>query len=287
MTKMLFDVIIDTVKDSVRLLPFLFLTYLLIELLEHRAGAAGRRRLGAARRSGPFWGALFGLLPQCGFSAAASSLYAGRVITLGTLFAVYLSTSDEMLPVLLSEAAAPGLIGKMLAIKAVVGMASGFLVDLVIRDERKGQDSAHVHSHQSHDEQSGRGRLALSALRHAAEVFVYILLVSFVLNLVIALIGEEALAGLLGGVPVLGQFVCALVGLIPNCASSVVLTELYLAGVLSLGSAMAGLLVNAGVGLLVLLRQNRDRRQTVRIIGTLYILGVFWGLVIELLMGGI
>ncbi|MCD8248272.1 MAG: arsenic efflux protein [Lachnospiraceae bacterium] len=283
MTKMLFDVIIDTVRDSVRLLPFLFLSYLLIELLEHRAGAAARKRLGAARRSGPFWGALFGLLPQCGFSAAASSLYAGRVITLGTLFAVYLSTSDEMLPVLLSEAATPGVIVRMLAIKAVVGMISGFLVDLVIHDERKGQDSAHVYFHQSHDGQSGRGRLVLSALRHAAEVFVYILLVSFVLNLVITLIGEAALAGLLGGVPVLGQFLCALVGLIPNCASSVVLTELYLAGVLSLGAAMSGLLVNAGVGLLVLLRQNRDRKETVKIIGVLYALGVFWGLVIELL----
>ncbi|MCD8096998.1 MAG: arsenic efflux protein [Lachnospiraceae bacterium] len=284
MTKMLFDVIIDTIKDSVRLLPFLFLTYLLIEQLEHRAGAAGRKKLGAARRSGPFWGALFGLLPQCGFSAAASSLYAGRVITLGTLFAVYLSTSDEMLPVLLSETAEPGVIARMLAIKAVVGMLSGFLVDLVIRDGRKKQENKLFGSHHNHDGESGCGRqLALAALRHTAEVFCYILLVSFVLNLVIALIGEETLAGLLSGVPVLGQFLCALVGLIPNCASSVVLTELYLAGVLSLGAAMSGLLVNAGVGLLVLLRQNRDRKETVGIIGALYAFGVFWGLVIEFL----
>ncbi len=284
MTKMLFDVIIDTVKDSLRLLPFLFLTYLLIELLEHRAGAAGRRRLGAARRSGPFWGALFGLLPQCGFSAAASSLYAGRVITLGTLFAVYLSTSDEMLPVLLSEAVAPGVIARILAIKAIIGMLSGFLVDLVIRDGREKQESRISGTHHDHDGEHGcGGRLTLTALRHAAEVFFYILLVSFVLNFVIALVGEETLAGLLGGLPVLGQFLCALVGLIPNCASSVVLTELYLAGVLSLGAAMSGLLVNAGVGLLVLLRQNRDRRETAAIIGALYALGVFWGLVTDLI----
>lgn len=281
---MLFDVIIDTVKDSLRLLPFLFLTYLLIELLEHRAGAEGRKKLGAARRSGPFWGALFGLLPQCGFSAAASSLYAGRVITLGTLFAVYLSTSDEMLPVLLSEAVAPGVIVKILAIKAVIGMLSGFLVDLVIRDGREKQGRGITETHHDHDGEHGcGGRLALAALRHTAEVFFYILLVSFVLNLVIALVGEETLAGLLGGLPMLGQFLCALVGLIPNCASSVVLTELYLAGVLSLGAAMSGLLVNAGVGLLVLLRQNRNQRETAAIIGALYALGVFWGLVTDLI----
>lgn len=278
---MLTDIIADTLKDSVRLLPFLFLTYLLMEFLEHRAGEAGRRRIGAARRSGPVWGALFGILPQCGFSAAVSGLYAGRVVTAGTLLAVYLSTSDEMLPILISQSVGIVRIARILAVKAAIAALTGLAVDLVIRDGRKKKDPGHrEHGHEG--EHGCGGHLALAALRHTAEVFLYIVLISFALNAGIAAVGEEALAGLFTGTPVLGSFAAALVGLIPNCASSVAITELYLSGVITAGSMMSGLLVNAGVGLLVLLRLNKDRRETLRIIGALYALGVFWGLVIEL-----
>ena len=262
---MLLEVIKDTVFDSLRLLPFLFLTYLLMEFLEHRAGEAGRARIGAANASGPVWGALFGIIPQCGFSAAASGLYCGHIITFGTLMAVFLSTSDEMLPILISSAVGITRIVRILAVKVIIAMISGLLIDLLIRDQQKNTDHHEHHSHTG--EPDCEEHLLISALRHTAEVFFYIFVISFL--------------GIFTGLPVVGEFAAALVGLIPNCASSVILTELYLSGILSAGAMMSGLLVNAGVGLLVLFRLDHDKKDIFRIISILYGLGVFWGLVIE------
>lgn len=276
---MLSEVIKDTVFDSLRLLPFLFLTYLLMEFLEHHAGEAGRARIGAANASGPVWGALFGIIPQCGFSAAASGLYCGHIITFGTLMAVFLSTSDEMLPILISSAVGITRIVRILAVKVIIAMISGLLIDVLIRDQQKNTDHHKHHSHTG--EPDCEEHLLISALRHTAEVFFYIFVISFLLNLLISLIGEQTLAGIFTGIPVVGEFASALVGLIPNCASSVILTELYLSGILSAGAMMSGLLVNAGVGLLILFRLDHDKKDIFRIISILYGLGVFWGLVIE------
>ncbi len=280
---MLLDVIKDTLADSLRLLPFLFLTYLLMEFLEHRAGEAGRARIGAARKSGPVWGALFGIIPQCGFSAAASGLYAGRIITMGTLLAIYLSTSDEMLPILISSAVSLPRILRLLAVKMAIAMVTGLLVDLIMKDCRKDQKDSGRRLRSHEGEEDCQEHLAISALRHTLEVFFYIVLISFVLNLIIALIGEETLAMFFTELPVVRELLAALVGLIPNCASSVVLTELYLSGVITSGPMMAGLLVNAGVGILVLLRLDHDKKDILRIVGTLYASGVLWGLAMELL----
>ena len=269
---MLMEVIKDTALDSIKLLPFLYITYLLIELIEHKVGEAGRARIGAAKKSGPIWGALFGIIPQC----------AGRIITIGTLMAVYLSTSDEMLPILISSSVGITRILHLLLVKAGIAMISGIAIDLVIRDCRKTADEKH-HHHDHEGEQGCEERLALAALRHTMEVFIYIAGISFLLNLGIAAIGEETLAGFFTSIPVLGEFLAALVGLIPNCASSVVITELYLSGVIGAGAMMSGLLVNAGVGILVLLRIDHDRKETAKIIAALYALGVFWGLVIHAL----
>ncbi len=280
---MLLDVVLDTLLDSLRLLPFLFLTYLLMEFLEHRAGEAGRSRIGAARKSGPVWGALFGIIPQCGFSAAASSLYSGRMITMGTLMAIYLSTSDEMLPILISSAVSLPRILRILTVKAGIAMITGLLVDLIMKDPREHQPDSHRHHHDHEKEEDCQKHLTVAALHHTLEVFFYIILISFVLNLIIALVGEETLAMIFTELPVVGEMLAALVGLIPNCASSVVITELYLSGVITSGSMMAGLLVNAGVGILVLLRLDHDKKDILRIVGTLYVSGVLWGLAIELL----
>ena len=279
---MLVDVVADTLLDSVKLLPFLYITYLFIELIEHRAGEAGRNRIGAAGKTGPVWGALFGIIPQCGFSAAASSLYAGKMITIGTLLAIYLSTSDEMLPILISSSIGIGRILHILFVKCGIAMISGVFIDFILRDGRKKAEKTH-HSHDHEGEHGREERLALAALHHTLEVFFYIVLISFVLNLGIAIIGEDTLAGFFTSIPVLGEFLAALVGLIPNCASSVVITELYLSGVIGAGAMMSGLLVNAGVGILVLLRIDHDRKETAKIVAILYALGVFWGLVIEML----
>ena len=209
-------------------------------------------------------------------------MYSGRIITIGTLMAVYLSTSDEMLPILISSSVGITRILHLLLVKAGIAMVSGIAIDLVIRDCRKTAEEKH-HHHNHEGEQGCEERLALAALRHTMEVFIYIAGISFLLNLGIAAIGEETLAGFFTSIPVLGEFLAALVGLIPNCASSVVITELYLSGVIGAGAMISGLLVNAGVGILVLLRIDHDRKETAKIVAALYALGVSWGLVIHML----
>ena len=276
---MILDIFVDTIVDSVKLLPFLFLTYLLMEWLEHKTGSAAEQRIRSAGKSGPIWGALLGVVPQCGFSAAASSLYAGRVITLGTLFAVFLSTSDEMLPILISEAASASVIVKILAVKAAIGAVSGLVIELVyvnLMKKREKEMDIHVVCEEEHCHcEDG---IVVSALKHTLKIFVYIFVISLVLNTVIALIGEDTLSGILSGTPVVGELLAGLVGLIPNCASSVVITQLYLSGVIGSGPMIAGLLANAGVGLLVLCRLNRDWKQDAAIVGILYGISIFWGI---------
>lgn len=277
------DILLDTVIDSVKLIPFLFLTYLVMEALEHSTGKKVQEVIRNAGKVGPLWGGLLGVMPQCGFSAAASSLYAGRVITLGTLFAIFLSTSDEMLPILLSEAVPLSTIGKILLMKVMIAIISGFVVEFVylilLKKKEKDMD-IHVVCEEEHC--SCEDGILKSAVKHTIKIFFYIFLISLALNLVIGLIGEENLATVFSNVPIVGELASALIGLIPNCASSVVITELYLEGVIHAGAMMAGLLVNAGVGLLILFRLNRNWKENAAILITLYGLGVFWGIVIEL-----
>lgn len=267
------DVLCDTCIDALRLLPFLFLTYLAMESLEHWTGGRMQEVVRKSGKAGPAIGGLLGIFPQCGFSAAAANLYAGRIITLGTLIAVFLSTSDEMLPIMISENAALSMIGKILLVKVVFALAAGFLVDFFFRGNVEMQIEHLCERHHCHCE---RG-IWRSAFRHTWEIFLYIIAVSLILNFAIALIGEETLAALVQGKPALSLFLAALVGMIPNCASSVVLTQLYLSGVLGAGALMAGLLSGSGVGFLVLLRVNEDRRENLRIFALLYVTGVCAG----------
>ena len=277
------EIIIDSVIDSIKLLPFLFLTYLFMEWLEHKTGSAARNRIRTAGKLGPVWGGLLGVIPQCGFSAAASSLFTGRVITVGTLIAVYLSTSDEMFPIMISNAVPAVTIIRILACKAAIGILSGLIVEYVYTHILKKQEGdLAIHEICEEERCNCEHGLISSAATHTLKVFVYIFLISLGLNIIIGLVGEETLAGLFTGAPMIGELIAALVGLIPNCASSVVITQLYLDHIIGAGAMMAGLLVNAGVGLLILFRLNHDRVQNLKIIGTLYGLGVFWGIIIEL-----
>lgn len=277
------EIILDSVIDSIKLLPFLFLTYLFMEWLEHKTGSVARNKIRTAGKFGPVWGGLLGVIPQCGFSAAASSLFSGRVLTVGTLIAVYLSTSDEMFPIMISNAVPAATIIKILACKAGIGILSGLAVEYVythvLNKQEKDMD---IHEICEEERCHCEHGLISSAVSHTLKVFVYIFLISLALNIIIGLVGEETLAGLFTGAPVIGELIAALVGLIPNCASSVVITQLYLDHIIGAGAMMAGLLVNAGVGLLILFRLNHDRVQNLKIIGTLYGLGVFWGIIIEL-----
>lgn len=275
------DVILDAVIDTVKLIPFLFLTYLAMEYLEHKTGSKAQRLVQRAGRFGPVIGGLLGVVPQCGFSAAASGLYTGRVITLGTLFAIYLSTSDEMLPILISEQAPIGLIGKILFAKAAIGIFAGMLIDFVLR--KKGvEEHEHIHEICEHDHchcEEGAG-VFRSALTHTLQISIFILVVTFGLNLILHFVGEDALANLVLNRRILGPALAGLIGLIPNCAGSVAITQLYLEGAMSIGSAMAGLLTGSGVGLLILFRMNPDKKENLKILALLYGIGVLAGILI-------
>lgn len=282
---MLLDVIADTLVDALKLLPFLFLTYLAMEYIEHKAGDKAEELVEKAGGFGPLIGSILGIVPQCGFSTAASNLYAGRIITLGTLVSIFLSTSDEMLPVFISNQVAIGTILKILSIKVVIGMAAGFVIDLVLQKKHKEKgETEHLKIDEMCDHQHchcEQGNIWKSAISHTLQILFFIVVVSFILNLLISYIGEDSLSALLSNRPVLGPVIAGLVGLIPNCAASVVLTQLYLEGMINGGAMMAGLLVGAGVGLLVLFRVNENLKENVRIALLLYIIGVVSGILIE------
>ena len=320
------DIVMDALHDTLALVPFLFVTYLVLELLEHAAGErvdAAVRRAGAA---GSVVGAVLGIVPQCGFSAMGATLYAGRVVTLGTLVAVLLSTSDELLPIFLAEGADLGELARILGVKVVVAAVTGLALDAGLRvlrgnarahaalrrtvlgaaastpaassdllDELSsaGEGAEHIHELCERDhcgcdddgDQGGSpsGPVAVSVLRsavsHTVQVTVFIFLVTFVLVAVLDTVGEPALAAFLSGNEALAVFAAALVGLVPNCAASVVITQLYLEGVLSFGPLMAGSLVSVGIGFLVLFRANRSLRENVAILVLLYAVSAAWGLV--------
>ena len=280
----MWEIIMDAGIDSLNLLPFLFLTYLAMELLEHHAGEKTKHVIEKADKVGPLWGGLLGIFPQCGFSAAASSLYAGRVITVGTLLAVFMSTSDEMLPIFISEAVPAGTIVKILLTKVLLAVITGFVLDLLfakhIHCEKKEMD-IHVVCEEEHCKcEDG---VFTSAAKHTGKIFLFIFLISLAINAVMEMAGYQALHGLLTSNPVIGQILAGLVGLIPNCAGSVLITQLYLEGIITGGAMMSGLLVSAGVGILILCRLNRHKEENIKIIGILYIVSIVWGILIDIL----
>ena len=292
MAELLFDSILDAAIDSIKILPFLFLTYLVMEYVEHKMGENSKDIIRKSGKFGPLLGAVCGVVPQCGFSAAASNLYAGRIITRGTLLAIYLSTSDEMLPILISEHAPVMLIAKTLGLKILIGMAGGLLVDIIWAKHQKIRAYAqkphkgekfHIDQICENENCKCDDGILKSALKHTLHIFLFILLFSFLFNICIAAIGRENIESFILNKPVAGVFLTGIIGLIPNCAASVMITSLYLEGLISFGAMMAGLLVGAGVGLLVLCRVNEDVKDNLLVIGLLYVCGVAGGIIIEIL----
>ena len=274
---MFLDAFLDTVLDSLKLLPFLFAAYLAIEIIEDRAEEKTVALIHRAGRWGPVLGAMLGVVPQCGFSAATSNLYAGGLITRGTLLAVFLSTSDEMLPILISGGAPAGFIVRVLLFKMAAGIVIGILADTA---ERSLGRERHKTLHELCEQEDCRCEdgILKSALRHTLKIFLFLFAVTLVMNLAVGLLGEERLGSFILHRPVAGEFLAGIIGLIPNCAASVVLTSLYLQGAMSAGAMLSGLLVGSGVGLLVLLRMNRDWRDNLVTLGILYLGGVAFGL---------
>lgn len=272
----------DSLLDTLYIIPFLFITYLAMEWLEHKTGGKAEAAIQRAGAAGPFIGAIVGVVPQCGFSAAAATLWAGRVITLGTLFAVFLSTSDEMLPIFIAEQVPLEVILKIIGAKIIIGMIMGFLVDAGLRIARRIDMPLHIHDlcEQEHCHcHDGEGGILKSAVKHTLQVTLFIFIITIVLNGMLAIVGEDVLADFLSANPALSVFGSALVGLVPNCAASIVIAQLYVEGVLGSGAMLAGLLVSAGVGLLVLMRTNRHPKENIAIIVGLYAMGVIWGLI--------
>ena len=281
------DVVLDTLVDGVKLLPFLFLTYLAMEYIEHKTTAKTKNTIKKSGKLGPLVGGILGAFPQCGFSTAGSNLYAGRVITLGTLISIYLSTSDEMLPVFLSEKVPMTTILSMIAVKAVIGMVAGFIIDFVIRIRKSSQEqdfTSKIGHMCDHDHCHCDKSIVKSALNHTLTIFAFILVISFLLNTAVLFVGEDSIAGIILDRPVLGSILSGIVGLIPNCAASVVITQLYVEGVISIGATMSGLLVGAGAGLIVLFKENRDIKENIKIVALLYAIGVACGIIIDFIL---
>lgn len=313
-----------SLADTLYLIPFLFVTYLLMEWLEHRTGKRTQDAIRKAGFAGPLIGALLGVVPQCGFSAMSATLYAGRVITLGTLFAVFLSTSDEMLPIFIAEQVPLSTILSIMGTKVVIGVIVGFAIDAVIRVACRGNETLRIHelcecdrcgcvedcktceenpelvyehyddctdtcdhTHHLHDHardhEHGWKGIVKSALKHTVQVMVFIFIITIILNTILETGGEETLSTFVEANAGLSVFVSALIGLIPNCAASIVIADLYIEGVLGAGAMLSGLLVSAGIGLLVLFRTNRDWRQNIMITIGLYAVGVICGLVVNAL----
>lgn len=282
----LIAVIIDTIRDSVLIFPFLFAAYFLLEFMEWKSSQHSIAWITKSSRLGPVIGSVLGIIPQCGFSAVSSEFYTHRIITLGTLISIYLSTSDEMLPILLAEKAAASTILRILLIKAAIGMIYGFLIDLVVTKRHVSHESAECAIHRAKkaaDKKFSLKKTLMDALHHSLQVFLFLFLVTLALNGVIAVIGEENLSHLFINRPVIGELLAALVGLIPNCAGSVIVTELYLSGAIGSGAVLAGLLSAAGIGPLMLFRINKHRKENILILVLLYGISAATGILFTLL----
>lgn len=276
------EVFLHALIDTAKVILFLFLTYLALEIIEHRATDKARRLMARAGGFGPLIAGAVGAVPQCGFSAVAANFYTGRVITLGALVAAFLSTSDEMLPVLLSGNVGVGKILTIIIYKTAVGTLVGFLIDLVLRLLGRGRPEVNIDEICDGECHCEAG-IVSSAIRHTLSVTLYIFVVTLLINSLFFFVGEDRLSGLAVELPVISHFLSAVFGLIPNCAASVALTRLAMSGVISTGSMISGLLSGAGVGLLVLFRMNKHPRENIVILSILVLSGTLFGFLFDLL----
>lgn len=276
------DVIVDTLIDSVKLIPFLFITYLIMEYIEHKTSNKVKSAIQKSGRCGPLIGGLLGIIPQCGFSVAATNLYATRIINLGTLMAVYLATSDEMLPIMISEGIPILTTVKILGIKLIIAVAVGFIIDLIIQARKKTEEERIIDLCEKEHCDCDHG-IIKSALKHTINILIFVIIITFAINTVIYFIGENNIANFLQSNPILAPVLASLIGLVPNCASSVILTQLYVENVITVSTMISGLLVGAGVGLAVLFKMNKGLKENLKIVGILFVVGVISGVGLQLM----
>lgn len=277
------DVLLDGLIDTLKLLPYLLVTFLVLEFIEHKFSKKNQKLLSENKKYGPILGGLLGALPQCGFSSMAANLFSARVITMGTLIAVFLSTSDEMLPIMISEKINVLVLIKIIGFKVLVGIIIGFIVDLIYR--KKVIDKEEIHELCEHDHCScEHDGIFISSLKHTLKIGLFILIANLVINIIIFKVGEDNVSNLLLHKNILTYFLSSLVGLIPNCAGSVIITELYLSNMISIGTMLAGLLTGSGLGILLLFRTNKKLKENLIILSTIYFVGVVIGTLVDLII---
>ncbi len=276
------DCVMDGLVDTLKLLPYLFVTFIILEFLEHKLSKKNQKILEKNKNLGPVFGGVLGALPQCGFSSMAANLFSGKVITMGTVIAVFLSTSDEMLPIMLSSKVDILLILRIIIFKIIMGIIIGFIVDLIFRKTKK---NSHIHElcEEEHCSCEKHG-IFVSSLIHTIHIGLFILIANLAINLIIYYIGEEQLENLLKNKNIFTYFISSLIGLIPNCASSVVITELYLSELITPGVMLSGLLTGSGIGILLLFKTNKNLKENLTILSIIYFVGVIAGIVVDFIV---
>ena len=276
------DSLIDAIIDTLKLSPYLFITFLILELIEHKFSNKSKKLLSNNKKYGPLVGGILGGLPQCGFSSMAASLFSSRVITIGTLIAVFLSTSDEMLPIMISEHANIYLLAKIIGFKVVIGIIIGFIIDIVLKREEKDISIKEMcdHDHCGCKHHS----IFSSSLIHTLKTIIFILIANIIINIIILNIGENNLSNLLLHHNYITYLVASLIGLIPNCAGSVIITELYLAKLITVGNLLSGLLTGSGLGILLLFKSNKNIKENLFITSVIYLVGVLIGIIVDLVI---
>lgn len=270
------DILLDTIIDVVKLIPFLFVAFLIIEIIEHKISNKSKNIISKSGKFGPILGSLLGAIPQCGFSVVATNLYITRIVSLGTLISIYLSTSDEMLPILISNNMPITDILKIIGLKVIIGMFFGFIIDFIYR--KKDKKTFHICEDDHCDCEES---LIKSSIIHTLKTVLFIFIVSILLNLGFEYVGEETIEKIFMSSSIFAPLLSCLIGLIPNCASSVIITEVYINNVISLGTAIGGLLTNSGLSLLVLFKNNKNIKENIAIMITIYIIGVISGIIIN------
>ena len=273
------EIIMDTLIDGLKLIPFLFVAFLIIELIEHKLSNKNKELISKTGKFGPLFGSILGAFPQCGFSVLTTNLYVTRIVSLGTLISVYLSTSDEMLPILLSQNVSIMLIVKILLIKVIIGMFSGFIIDFILRKKEKNTNI----DYEICDEENChcKDHLLLSVIKHTLHITLFLMIMTFLINFLVEYTGILDTNNVISNNP-FTVFITSLIGLIPNCGASVMITTLYVKGVISFASLISGLLTGSGVAILVLFRSNKKLSENIFILSLVYFIGVISGLVIEL-----
>lgn len=279
------EMILDILHDTLPMLPFLYITYIAMEYLEHRKHSAFQRYLGKAKRFGPLLGALLGIVPQCGFSVLACGLYMNRSISLGTLIAVFISTSDDAIPILIAQPSQLEVVVRVILVKLCIAVFMGYLIDVLIRTQYLKERHCLHDIHQDCEKEVAKHHsIAYIAFLHTMKIFAFIFMFNVTLTLFIFYVGEDTLSIWLASGSFVQPVLAALVGFIPNCAASVMLAQLAMDGVLSFGALCAGLITSAGLGLLVLFKMYDNKVDIIRILLILFITAVISGSMLQFLM---